>query len=428
MPSGAAAIKYVGKRGTVFYVKYRDATGQQVKERLGPAAEGWTKRKAEAELRARLVAVEREGYRKPEPLTLGAFGERFIDEHLPGRNLKTSTLIDYRLTIRRHLVPALGGHDLADLARRPELVESYVAGKLEEGLSPKTIRNHLSLLGRMFKVAIRWRLVTANPVESVEPPKAEDVEVEVLSEVEIARLIAAYGEREGEAEEDERPWWALARRLVTLAVATGLRRGELLGLRWQDVSMLDGRLHVRQAWVRNELTTPKSRTSRRRLDLGRRTLDVLQEQWQASQYRGDDDLVFCHPALGTPLDPTKLTRDYLRPALATASITKPFRAWHGLRHTALTHEAAVNPQAWVQMRAGHSQGSITERYIHAAQVAFPGAAQRGEDRIFSATDSDSGTKSGTNSDLEEAVAIVEGARVQDFSRLPGLDSNQQPSG
>src|SRR5262249_49240167 len=202
-------------------------------------------------------------------------------------------------------------------------VEAYVARKLADGLSPKTVRNHLSLLGRIFRVAIRWRLVTANPVEMVEPPKAEDTEPEVLTEVEIAQLIAAYRELEADADEAGRQWWALARRLVTVAVATGLRRGELLGLRWQDVSMLDGRLTVRQAWVRGELTTPKSRTSRRRLDLGRRIVEVFQEQWQASSYRSDESLVFCHPELGTPLDPTKLTRCYLRAALAKATIVKP---------------------------------------------------------------------------------------------------------
>jgi integrase len=310
---------------------------------------------------------------------------------------KTSTLIDYKLTIRKHLVPVLRTLELVELERRPELIEGYITRKLAEGLSAKTIRNHLSLLGRIFKLAVRWRLVRSNPVEMVEPPRAEDIEPEVLTEVEISRLLSAYRQLESDADQ-ERIWWALARRIVTVAVATGLRRGELLGLRWQDVSMLDGQLIVRQAWVRNEMRTPKSKTSRRRLELGRRTVEVFQEQWQVSQYRSDESLVFCHPALGTALDPSKLTRDYLRPALAKANITKPFRAWHGLRHTALTHEAAVNPQAWVQMRAGHSQGSITERYIHAAQVAFPGAAQRGEDRIFSATDGRSGTNSGTNLD------------------------------
>jgi integrase len=174
---------------------------------------------------------------------------------------------------------------------------------------------------------------------------------------------------------------------VTVARGTALRRGELLALRWRDVELLDGRLHVREALVQGRFQAPKSRASRRMLELGPRTAATLQEQWQASRYRADDSLVFCHPALGSPLDPSKLTRCYMRPALKRAAITKPFRAWHDLRHTALTHEtAAGNPQAYVQLKAGHSQGSITERYIHAAQVLFPGAAARAEERMFGATE------------------------------------------
>jgi integrase len=66
-----------------------------------------------------------------------------------------------------------------------------------------------------------------------------------------------------------------------------------------------------------------------------------------------------------------------------AGVTKPFRPFHDLRHTVLTHEAAAgNPMAYVQLKAGHSQSQITERYIHAAQVLFPGAAARGEERMF----------------------------------------------
>jgi len=126
------------------------------------------------------------------------------------------------------------------------------------------------------------------------------------------------------------------------------------------------------------------------IELGPRTAEVLREQWRASRYQSDDSLVFCHPLLGTPLDPSKLSRQYMRPALAKAGITKPFRPWHDLRHTALTHEAAAgNPQAYVQLKAGHSQGTITERYIHAAQVLFPGAAAKAEARMFG-TSGDSG--------------------------------------
>jgi integrase len=123
---------------------------------------------------------------------------------------------------------------------------------------------------------------------------------------------------------------------------------------------------------------------------------VLTETYEESRYRADESLVFCHPALGTPLDPSKLAREYMRPALARAKITKPFRPWHDLRHTSLTHEAAAgNPQAYVQLKAGHSQGTITERYIHAAQVLFPGAAERGERRLFAGLDA-AGSESGSN--------------------------------
>ena len=74
---------------------------------------------------------------------------------------------------------------------------------------------------------------------------------------------------------------------------------------------------------------------------------------------------------------------HMRPALRRAGIEKPFRPFHDLRHTALTHEAAAgNPMAYIQLKAGHSQAQVTERYIHAAQVLFPGAAVRGEARMF----------------------------------------------
>jgi integrase len=157
----------------------------------------------------------------------------------------------------------------------------------------------------------------------------------------------------------------------------------LLGLAWRDVRLLDGVLSVRQAFVRGEMQPPKSRASRRTIELGPRVQAALHDQWRETRYRGDEDVVFGHPYLGTPLDPSKLSREYLRPALKRAKIEKPFRCWHDLRHTALTHEAAAgNPQAYVQLKAGHAQGSITERYIHAAQVMFPGAAEKGERRLF----------------------------------------------
>ena len=208
----------------------------------------------------------------------------------------------------------------------------------------------------------------------------------ILTETEIARLWGAYNQLQGEATEGERAWWVLARTITFVALGTAMRRGELLALRWRDVELLEGRLRVREALVRGRFTTPKSRASRRLIELGPRTAELLATHWKGSPFSGEDELVFCHPELGTPLDPGRLVRAYLRPALNRAGITKPFRAFHDLRHTALTHEAAAgNPMAYVQMKAGHSQSQITERYIHAAQVLFPGAAAKGEARMFALT-------------------------------------------
>jgi integrase len=107
-------------------------------------------------------------------------------------------------------------------------------------------------------------------------------------------------------------------------------------------------------------------------------------RWQIETYLAE--VVFAHPSKGTPLDPARLAREHLKPALAKAGIVKPFRPFHDLRHTALTHEAAAgNPLSYIQMKAGHSQTSITERYIHAAQIQFAGAAARAEERMFSST-------------------------------------------
>jgi integrase len=73
----------------------------------------------------------------------------------------------------------------------------------------------------------------------------------------------------------------------------------------------------------------------------------------------------------------------MRKAIKKAGIERPFPTWHGLRHTALTHDAAAgNPAVYVQARAGHAQATMTERYVHAAQVALPGAADRSEERLF----------------------------------------------
>jgi integrase-like protein len=108
MRSGACTIRREGVRGAVWYVKFVDAAGRQVKERLGPEADGWNERKAKQELRHRLADVEREGLRKPQTLTFTAFADEWLATYPDAKGLKRSTRESYKTLIERHLKPALG--------------------------------------------------------------------------------------------------------------------------------------------------------------------------------------------------------------------------------------------------------------------------------------------------------------------------------
>jgi integrase len=260
-------IRCEGVRGAVWYAKYRDSVRTQVKKALGCEADGWNETKAHRALGKLLDAVEN-GYRKPKRTTFAEFSKRFQEEYLPGRNLTRSSVIAYEGDLRParektpagHLLGFFGRYELTEIASRPELVDAYIARKTSEGLSPKTIGNQLTNLGVMFKVAVRWKLVDRNPVESVERPRVETREMNVLSEGELAALLTAYRELEDDTDEQEAPWWRLARRIVTLALGTGLRRGELLGLAWRDVELFDAKLTVRQALTR--VSSPRPRAGR----------------------------------------------------------------------------------------------------------------------------------------------------------------------
>lgn len=137
--------RYEGNRGTVWRIRYTDAASTRVLETLGKEPT-WSRKRAEAELRRRLVDVEREGYRKPEKLTFAAFAERWLEEYLPGRGLKQTTVEGYEQTLRRHLLPAFGRYELSRLAQKPELIDRHVSEKIRACYAPKTVVNQLLVL------------------------------------------------------------------------------------------------------------------------------------------------------------------------------------------------------------------------------------------------------------------------------------------
>lgn len=153
MPSGAAVIRYKGKRGVVWRVKYADTDGRQVQETLGPEPD-WNRKKAKAELRERLVRVEREGFRQPASTTFASFADQWLPEYADKKGLKRSTRQGYKLLLDRHLVPVFGALKLD--AVDVEAIDGYLAAKRRDGLAPRTLNRHLNLLNTLLGDAVKW--------------------------------------------------------------------------------------------------------------------------------------------------------------------------------------------------------------------------------------------------------------------------------
>jgi integrase len=142
---------------------------------------------------------------------------------------------------------------------------------------------------------------------------------------------------------------------------TGLRQGELLAVRWRDVDWLAGRLRVRRSYVRGEFGTPKSRRGTRSVPLADRVAGALEAHFRASVYSGDDDLVFAHPQLGSPLDRSKVLKRF-KAAADRAGIRDAVR-FHDLRHTFGTRMAAAGvPMRTLQEWLGHRDFKTTLIY------------------------------------------------------------------
>ncbi len=163
---------------------------------------------------------------------------------------------------------------------------------------------------------------------------------------------------------------------LTLAL-TGLRRCEVVALRWRDLNLLEGTLRVVES---------KSEEGERLVALSPTLARELSDHFAASRYRADRDYVFAHPDRGTPLETSKWYPAQFRAALAAAGITDYVRPHHDMRHTALTNLAATGASPLAVMGiAGHRSVSTTQRYLHLAGVVFRQDADALERRLLGET-------------------------------------------
>lgn len=148
---------------------------------------------------------------------------------------------------------------------------------------------------------------------------------------------------------------------------SGLRQGELLALRWLDVDWQAGRLRVRRNYTRQRFGTPKSKRSSRSVPMTDRVAGELERHFQRSAHQADEDLVFCHPQTGNPLDASRLRKRFGE-ALARAGLRRI--RFHDLRHTFGTHCAGAGvPLRTLQEWMGHRDAKTTQIYADYAPTA-----------------------------------------------------------
>lgn len=385
MASGCV-IERRGPRGLVYYAKYRDASGVQVKERLGSPAEGWTRRKADAALRQRLVRVEQEGYKRPPRVSFAEFADGWLADYTATKGLKRSTVESYAGIIENHLKPVFGSQPVGviDVAA----VDKLISSMRRRGYSGATCNRVLNVLSLIEKAAVKGGLHRGGAVALATRPREERRRWRILTPEEVRRVDVAFAKLIAEEERQvERTWLEVSRDVFLVSYGLGLRRGELLGLRWSRVHLADPSgpwLRIEETFVRNRIETPKSQASERTLSLGSRLADVLFTRRASTAYSRDDEYVFAHPLTGRALDPKRYAVCFRR-ALAVAGIEGYVRPTHDGRHTSITNDAAAgNSPASLMARAGHSDFSTTKRYIDLAGVAFRDEAQRLEERLWGA--------------------------------------------
>ncbi len=268
--------------------------------------------------------------------------------------IRLTTWRRYEQFVRSHLLPTLGKISLVKL--NAQHLQLLYAKKLEEGLSSTTVHHIHMMLHKALDRAMRLTLVQRNVSDLVDPPRLRRHEMKTLTEAQARRLLAAaVGDR--------------LEALYVLALATGMREGELLALRWHDVDLERGTLQV-QATL--QYTTagptfvePKTAQSRRRIALSKTAVDALRRhrvrQDEERRLLGDawDNLDVVFPnAIGRPMDNVNFLRRQFLPLLERAGL--PRIRFHDMRHTAATLllGRGINPKIVSEM-LGHASIEIT---------------------------------------------------------------------
>lgn len=285
-------------------------------------------------------------------LTVAGFLDKWLEDSARP-TIRTGTYANYKSVVDNHIAPKIGGLRLDRLT--PAHVQGLYGAMERAGASPHTRRLAHAVLHRSLKLAMKWGMVARNVADAVEAPRIDKKDIQPLTGAQVAKLFsAAEGDR--------------LEALYIVAIASGLRLGELFGLKWEDVDLDAGAITVRRTLSevngKLALKEPKTKKSRRRVALPAIAVDALHEHRKLMLSEGHlDGPVFCNQAGGFFRRSHFHAQQY-KPLLKRAGL--PSIRFHDLRHTSATLllEQGIHPKV-VQERLGHSQISVTlDTYSH----------------------------------------------------------------
>jgi integrase len=311
-----------------------------------------------------------------ENMTLGEYLDVWLKGSVYG-SVRQSTYDRDTNLANNHIKPMLGGLKLKKL--NSAHVQSFYRDQLDSGLSALTVHKMHDILRRSLAQATKWHLVPRNVADTVKPPRPAPKEMHALSAHETRRLLdAASGDR--------------LEALYILAVHTGMRQGEMLALRWQDVDLENAVVSVRRTLTRSGgkvvFGEPKTKKSRRSIRLTPQAVEALrshlERQLRDMEILGDryqdQGLVFTTDT-GAPINPSNLRQRSFAPLLKRAGLRH--MRFHDLRHTCATLllSRGVHPK-FVQELLGHATIAITlDTYSHVMPSMGDATARAMEDAL-----------------------------------------------
>lgn len=325
-----------------------------------------TKKEAEAKLRELLHQLDTGSFVTPNKLTLGDLLKQWLNDYA-AHKVRPRTLEGYQYIIERHLIPSsIGGIALTNLT--PAHIHGYYSKALESGrldgkggLSARTVKHHHELLVGALNHAVKWGLVFRNIALVVDPPRPENKEILTLDDEAFDQMLEACRPT---------PYY----HLFHLALHTGLRRSELLGLRWKNVDLDLATLSVVQGMNRlkdgsNDFREPKTAKGRRFIDLTPTSALALREHRQKMEAQAglmgvpltSESLVFTRVD-GRPLSPSTVSHAFLDIARKAGLRGGPGESGIRLHDSRHTH-------ATLMLKDGVHQKVVSERLGHSS-VAF----------------------------------------------------------